>query len=113
MSRQSVLCSASAKPSIPTAAVPASAVNNIAKEGEYNLDHDGVKAVIQFAQDKGQWVAEFRFRSRCGQFHGGTMPLSKNGEHHANLKSALHSAATRMVEAMEKATKGFVLNKRQ
>ena len=108
MSRQSVPV-----PNVAHSRVPASAVNNIAKEGEYNLDHDGVKAIIVFAQDKGQWVAEFRFRSRCGQFHGGTMPLSKNGEHHANLKSALHSAATRMVEAMEKATKGFVLNKRQ
>ena len=93
--------------------VPASAVNNIAKEGEHNLDHDGVKAIIVFAQSKGQWVAEFRARTRCGEFHAGTMPLTNNSEHHANLENALHSAATRMVEAMEKATKGFVLNKRQ
>ena len=114
MSRQSVSHSASVKPSVTTAiAVPASAVNNIAKEGEYKLDQDGIKATIVFGKSKGQWVAEFRFLSRCGQFHGGTMPLSKNGEHHANLENALNSAATRMVEAMEKATKGFVLNKRQ
>lgn len=113
MSRPSVLRSAPAKPSIPTCAVPASAVNNIAKEGEYNLDHEGVKAIIVFAQRKGQWVAEFRVRTRCGRFHAGTMPLTNNSERHANLKNALHSAAARMVEAMEKATKGFVLNKRQ
>lgn len=114
MSRPSVLRTITAKQSkTVTTAVPASALNVIPKDGEHLFDHDGVKAVIQFAQHKGQWVAEFRFRSRCGQFHAGTMPLSINGEHHANLAGALHSAATRMVEALEKATKGFVLNKRQ
>jgi DNA (cytosine-5)-methyltransferase 1 len=114
MSRPSVLPTITAKqPKTATTAVPASALNVIPKDGEHLFDHDGVKAVIQFAQHNGQWVAEFRFRSRCGQFHGGTMPLSINGEHHANLENALHSAASRMVEAMEKATKGFVLNKRQ
>ena len=113
MSRQSVLRSASAKPSIPTASVPASAVDVVPNQGENLFQHDGIKAIIKFAQINGQWVAEFRVRSRCGQFHAGTMPLTINSERHANLEDALHSAAIRMVDAMAKATKGFVLNKRQ
>ncbi len=113
MSRQSVSRSASAKPSATTTAAPASAVNNIAKQGEHNLNHEGVKAAIQFAQHNGQWVAEFRFRFRCGAFHAGTMPLTINSEQHHNLEEALHSAASRMVAAMAAATKGHELNKRQ
>jgi hypothetical protein len=113
MSRPSVLRTTTAKQSKSTTLVPASAVNNIAKEGEYNLDHDGVKAIIVFAQSRGQWVAEFRARTRCGEFHAGTMPLTNNSERHANLENALHSAATRMVDAMAAATQGFKLNKRQ
>ena len=94
--------------------VPASAANVIPKQGEHLFEHDGVNAVIQFAQYKGQWVAEFRFRFYCGSFRSGTIPMSSvKSERHANLKDALHSAASRMVDAMEKATKGFSLNNRQ
>ena len=113
MSRQSVLCSASAKPSVTTPPVPASAVNVIPQQGEHLFEHDGVKAVIKFAQQNGQWIAEFRFRFRCGPFHAGTLPLTINCGHHDNLKSALHDAARRMVQAMTTATIGHQLNKRQ
>ena len=113
MSRQSVLHSAFANPPATPTSVPASAVNNVPKQGEHLFEHDGVKAVIQFAQHNGQWIAEFRFCFRCGAFHAGTMPLTINSEQHANLKNALHSAASRMVAAMATATKGHQLNKRQ
>ena len=108
MSRQSVPVS-----NFAPSRVPASAANSIAKQGEYNLNHDGVKAVIQFAQHNGQYIAEYRFRFLCGAFHAGTMPLTINSEQHANLEEALHSAASRMVAAMAAATKGHELNKRQ
>lgn len=104
MSRSSVL---------RTASVPASAVNKVPKQGEHLFEHDGVKAVVQFAQHNGQWIAEFRFRFRCGAFHASTMPLTINSEQHANLKNALHSAASRMVAAMAAAIKGHQINKRQ
>ena len=113
MSRQSVSRSASANPLATFASVPASAVNNVPKQGEHLFEHDGVKAVIQFAQHNGQWIAEFRFRFRCGLFHSGTLPLTINCGHHANLQNALHDAARRMVQAMVTATKGHKLNKRQ
>ena len=113
MSRQSVLHSASANSQATPTPVPASSVNNVPKQGEHFLEHDGVKAVILFAQHNGQWIAEFRFRFRCGAFHAGTMPLTINSQQHADLKNALHSAASRMVAAMATATKGHQLNKRQ
>ncbi len=113
MSRQSVSRSASAKPTVSATPVPASAVNNVPKQGEHLFEHDGVKAVIQFAQHNGQWIAEFRFRFRCGPFHSGTLPLTINCGHQANLQNALHDAARRMVHAMATATKGHQLNKRQ
>ena len=113
MSRQSVLRSASANPSAASTSVPASAVNNVPKQGEHLFEHDGVKATIQFAQHNGQWIAEFRFRFRCGPFHSGTLPLTINCGHHANLQNALQDAARRMVKAMAKATSGHQLNKRQ
>ena len=114
MSRPSVLRTTTAKQAKSTAsAVPASAVNNVPKQGEHLFDHDGVKAVIQFVQHDGQWIAEYRFRFRCGAFHAGTMPLTINSEQYANLENALHSAASRMVAAMAAATKGHELNKRQ
>ena len=113
MSRSSISLTTSVKSSKFTDAVPASAAANVSKQGEHILEHEGVKAIIQFAQINGQWIAEYRFRFRCGEFHAGTMPLTINSEQHANLENALHSAAIRMVEAMAKATEGFVLNKRQ
>ncbi len=59
MSRPSVLRTTTAKQAKSTAtAVPASAVNVIPKQGEHLFDHDGVKAVIQFAQHNGQCIAE-------------------------------------------------------
>ena len=113
MSRQSVLRSASAKPSISPTPAPASAAGIVPKQDEHLFEHDGVKAVIQFAQHTGQWIAEFRFRFRCGAFHAGTIPLTINSRPHADLENALHSAASRMVAAMAAATKGHALNKRQ
>ncbi len=113
MSRPSILRIASANQSDTQSAVPASAVNIVPKQGEHLFEHDGVKAVIQFAQHNGKWIAEFRFRFRCGAFHAGTMPLTINSKPHADLENALHSAASRMVEAMAAATKGHQLNKRQ
>jgi DNA (cytosine-5)-methyltransferase 1 len=95
------------------ASVPASAANNVLKQGERLFQHDGVNAVIQFAQHNGQWIAEFRFRFRCGAFQAATLPLTINCGHHANFQNALHDAARRMVQAMADATKGHQLNKRQ
>lgn len=54
---------------------PASATSNVPKHGEHQFEHDGVKAVIQFAQHNGQWIAEFRFRFRCGAYQAATLPL--------------------------------------
>lgn len=113
MSRQSVSRSASANSSAFSTPVSASAVNNVPKQGEHPFEHDGVKAIIQFAQHNGQWIAEFRFRFRCGAFQAATLPLTINCGHHANLDSALHDAARRMVQAMAVAIKGHELNKRQ
>ncbi len=113
MSRPSVLRTASAKSVASSSSVPASAATNVPKQGEHLFESDGVKAIIQFAQHNGQWIAEYRFRFRCGAFHAGTMPLTLNSEQHANLATALHSAATRMVAAVAAAVKGHKLNKRQ
>lgn len=100
-------------PSNASALVPASAANSVPKQGEHLFDHDGVKAVIQFARIDGQWIAEFRFRFRCGAFQAATLPLTSNCKHHASLQSALHDAARRMVQATAAATNGHQLNKRQ
>jgi site-specific DNA-cytosine methylase len=112
MSRPSVSRSETAKQT-KTSTAPVSAANRVPKIGEHLFDHDGVKTVIQFAQHNGQWIAEYRFRFRCGAFHAGTMPLTINSEQHSNLENALHSAASRMVVAMNSAIKGFKLNGRQ
>jgi DNA (cytosine-5)-methyltransferase 1 len=96
-----------------TKSVTASAVNNVPKQGEHLFEHDGVRAIIQFAQHNGQWIAEFRFRFRCGAFQASTMPLTIASEQHANLENALHSAANRMVETMAAAITGHQLNSRQ
>jgi DNA (cytosine-5)-methyltransferase 1 len=95
------------------ASVPASPANTVAKEGEHLFEHDGVWAVIQFAQHNGQWIAEFRFRFRCGAFQAATLPLTVNSGHHGSPANALQDAARRMVEAMAAATQGHELNKRQ
>ena len=92
---------------------PASATSNVPKQGEHQFEHDGVKAVIQFAQHNGQWIAEFRFRFRCGAYQAATLPLTINCGHHPNLENALHDAARRMVQAMSVVIKGHELNKRQ
>ncbi len=113
MSRKCDLRSAPANPSPSPASVPASAVNNVPKQGEHLFEHDGVRAVIQFAQHKGQWIAEFRFRFRCGPFHSGTLPLTINCGHHADLQNALHDAGRRMGQSVVAATNGHQLNKRQ
>jgi DNA-cytosine methyltransferase len=113
MSRPSILRTKSAKQTKPTSPVPASAVNNVPKQGQHLFEHDGVKAIIQFAHHNGQWIAEFRFRFRCGAFQASTMPLTIGSEHHSNLDEALHSAASRLVVAMAAAIKGHELNKRQ
>lgn len=105
--------SGSLLPSNVASSVPASAVNNVPKQGEQLFEHDGVRAVIQFAQINGQWIAEFRFRFRCGPFHSGTLPLTINCGRHASLQNALHDAAHRMQDALAKAIKGHHLNKRQ
>jgi DNA (cytosine-5)-methyltransferase 1 len=113
MSRQSVLRSASANPSAASTSVPASAANIVPKQGEHLFEHDGVRAVIQFAQHNGQCIAEFRFRFRCGAFQAATLPLTINCGHHASFENALHDAARRMVQSMAAATQGHKLNKRQ
>jgi DNA (cytosine-5)-methyltransferase 1 len=113
MSRLSISPTIFAKNSALSARVPASAANVVPKEGEYLFEHDGVKALIQFAHHNGQSIAEYRYRFRCGAFHSGTLPLTVNSKQHANLEDALHDAARRMVQAMVTATKGHELNKRQ
>lgn len=112
MSRQSVI-SENFSQKFAFLRVPASAANVIPKQGEHNFEHDGVKAVIQFAQHDGQWFAEYLFRFLCGAFQAGTLPLTVNSNPQANLENALHDASRRMVDAMAKAIKGHELNKRQ
>ena len=113
MSGLSVSRTTNAKLATPTSTVPASESNNVTNQGKHPFEHDGVKAVIRFAQYNGQWIAEYRFRFPCGAFHAGTMPLTINSKQNINLKDALHSAASCMVAAMTAAANGHQLNKRQ
>ena len=113
MSRLRKSQSVSLKSAVQTRAIPASAKNNIAKDGDHFLDHEGITARISFARHESQFIAEFRFRFRCGAFQAATLPLTINCGHHASLQNALNDAARRMVQAMVAATKGHQLNKRQ
>lgn len=53
-------------------------------------------AEIQFAQVGRVWIAEYRFRFKCGGFHGRTLPLSTLSKGKASQASAVADAAKRM-----------------
>lgn len=113
MSRLTKSQSASSKSPVQPRALPASAKNNIAKDGDHVLKHEGVTGRINFAQHESQFIAEFRFRSHCGRYQSCTLPLSTNSTHFDSEKNALDHAARRLLKALEKCTAGHELNARQ
>lgn len=94
-------------------ALPASAKNNIAKDGEHVLEHEGITARINFARHETQFIAEFRFRSRCGRYQSCTLPLTINSKHFKSDQDALDDAAHRLLESLADSTAGHKLNARQ
>ena len=58
-------------------------------------------AEIQFAQTGRVWIAEYRFRFKCGGFHGRTLPLSVHSKGKSSLGEALADAASRMLADAE------------
>lgn len=58
-------------------------------------------AEIQFAQVGRVWIAEYRFRVKCGGFHGRTLPLSVRSKGKSSLGEALADAASRMLADAE------------
>jgi DNA (cytosine-5)-methyltransferase 1 len=53
-------------------------------------------AEIQFAQVGQVWIAEYRFRFKCGGFHGHTLPLSIRSMGKASKTAAILDAIKRM-----------------
>lgn len=58
-------------------------------------------AEIQFARVGREWIAEYRFRFKCGGFHGRTLPLSVHSKGKARLNEAIADAASRMLADAE------------
>lgn len=58
-------------------------------------------AEIQFARTGRVWIAEYRFRFKCGGFHGRTLPLSVHSKGKSSLGEALADAASRMLADAE------------
>jgi DNA (cytosine-5)-methyltransferase 1 len=58
-------------------------------------------AEIEFAQIGRVWIAEYRFRFKCGGFHGRTLPLSVHSKGKSSLGEALANAASRMLADAE------------
>lgn len=53
-------------------------------------------AEIQFKQVANVWIAEYRYRFRCGEFHGHTIPLSAFSHGKASREEAIEGAALRL-----------------
>ena len=51
---------------------------------------------IQFKQVGNEWIAEYRYRFRCGGCHGHTIPLSAFSEGKASREEAIEGAALRL-----------------
>jgi DNA (cytosine-5)-methyltransferase 1 len=58
-------------------------------------------AEIQFARTGRVWIAEYRFRFKCGAFHGRTLPLSVHSKGKSSLGESLADAASRMLADAE------------
>jgi len=58
-------------------------------------------AEIQFARTGRAWIAEYRFRFKCGGFHGRTLPLSIHSKGRSSLGEAIADAASRMLADAE------------
>lgn len=59
-------------------------------------------AEIQFARiGRHRWIAEYRFRFKCGGFHGRTLPLSLRSQEMASKGAALADAAHRLLADAE------------
>lgn len=54
------------------------------------------KAEIQFKQVGNEWIAEYRYRFRCGGFHGHTIPLSVFSQGRASREEAIKDAVLRL-----------------
>lgn len=54
------------------------------------------KGEIQFKQVGNEWIAEFRYRFRCGGCHGHTIPLSAFSKGKASRGEAIENAAHRL-----------------
>lgn len=59
-------------------------------------------AEIQFAQIGRMWIAEYRFRFKCGGFHGHTLPLSVHSKRKARQGKSIAKAASRMLKDVVK-----------
>lgn len=59
------------------------------------------KAEIQFKQVGNEWVAEYRYRFRCGGCHGHTIPLSAFSQGKVGRGDALADAALRLLKDAE------------
>lgn len=59
------------------------------------------KGEIQFKQVGNEWIAEFRYRFRCGGCHGHTIPLSAFSQGRARREEALADAALRLLKDVE------------
>lgn len=55
-------------------------------------------AEIQFARVAHEWIAEPRFRFRCGAFHGRTLPLSVHSKTSSNQTTAIADAVQRLLD---------------
>ena len=55
-------------------------------------------AEIQFARVEHEWIAEYRFRFRCGAFHGRTLPLSVYSNTSTDRQVSLTDAALRLLD---------------
>ncbi|ODU50885.1 MAG: hypothetical protein ABS92_01680 [Thiobacillus sp. SCN 63-374] len=56
------------------------------------------KGEIQFKQVGNEWIAEYRYRFRCGGFHGHTIPLSAFSQGKVSREEAIEGAAFRMLK---------------
>lgn len=54
------------------------------------------KGEIQLKQVGNEWIAEFRYRFRCGGCHGHTIPLSVFSQGRASREEAIEDAALRL-----------------
>lgn len=68
--------------------------------GEHRFEHEGVTARIEFAQYKGQWVAEYRFLFRLGGYEGCSLPMTTHSKRHAFEGDAVINACDRIAAVL-------------